>query len=72
MSLSKLLHAGAPVLNNHITTLINNTIKTSVFPTRLKEAQVVPLHKKNDPLDKESQQSCLTTICPFLKAHKKA
>ena len=38
--------AGAPVLNKHITTLVNNTIKTSVFPTRLKEAQVVPLHKK--------------------------
>jgi hypothetical protein len=44
---SKLLRAGAPVLNKHITTLVNNTIKTSVFPTRLKEAQVVPLHKKN-------------------------
>ena len=33
---SKLLRAGAPVLNKHITTLVNNTIKTSVFPTRLK------------------------------------
>ena len=43
---SKLLRAGAPVLNKNITTLVNNTIKTSVFPTRLKEAQVVPLHKK--------------------------
>ena len=43
---SKLVRAGAPVLNKHITTLVNNTIKTSVFPTRLKEAQVVPLHKK--------------------------
>jgi hypothetical protein len=51
--MSKLLRAGAPVLNKHITTLVNNTIKTSVFPTRLKEAQVVPLHKKNDPLDKK-------------------
>jgi hypothetical protein len=50
---SKLVHAGAPVLK-HITTLVNNTIKTSVFPTRLKEAQVVPLHKKNDPLDKKN------------------
>ena len=33
---SKLLRAGAPVLNKHITTLVNNTVKTSVFPTRLK------------------------------------
>ena len=61
---SKLLRAGAPVLNKHITTLVNNTIKTSVFPTRLKEAQVVPLHKKNDPLDKKNYQpvSILPTI----------
>ena len=28
---SKLLRAGAPVLNKHITTLVNNTIKTSVL-----------------------------------------
>jgi hypothetical protein len=32
-------------------------ILTSVFPTRLKEAQVVPLHKKNDPLDKKNYRS---------------
>ena len=51
---SKLLRDGAPLLNKHITTLVNNTIKTSVFPTRLKEAQVVPLHKKNDPLAKKN------------------
>ena len=61
---SKLLRAGAPVLNKHITTLVNNTIKTSVFPTRLKEAQVIPLHKKNDPLDKKNYRpvSILPTI----------
>ena len=61
---SKLLRAGAPVLNKHITTLVNNTIKTSVFPTRLKEAQVVPLHKKIDPLDKKNYRpvSILPTI----------
>ena len=61
---SKLLRAGAPVLNKHITTLMNNTIKTSVYPTRLKEAQVVPLHKKNDPSDKKNYRpvSILPTI----------
>jgi retron-type reverse transcriptase len=60
----KLLRAGAPVLNKQITTLVNNTIKTSVFPTRLKEAQVVPLHKKNDPLNKKNYRpvSILPTI----------
>jgi hypothetical protein len=60
----KLLRAGAPVLNKHTTTLVNNTIKTSVFPTRLKEAQVVPLHRKNDPFDKKNYRpvSILPTI----------
>jgi retron-type reverse transcriptase len=51
--------------DKHITTrLVNNTIKTSVFPTRLKEAQVVPLHKKNNPLDKKNYRpvSILPTI----------
>ena len=61
---SKLLRAGAPVLNKHITTLVNNTIKTSVFPTRLKEAQVVPLHKKNDPLDKKNYRQ--VSILPII------
>ena len=42
----KLLKTGSPVLNKHLTTLLNNTIKHSKFPSRLKEAQVVPLHKK--------------------------
>ena len=45
-------------LNKHLTTLLNNTIKHSQFPNRLKEAQVVPLHKKNDPLDKKKLSSC--------------
>jgi hypothetical protein len=31
----KLLKAGSPVLNKHLTTLLNNTIKHSQFPNRL-------------------------------------
>ena len=50
----KLLKAGSPVLDKHLTTLLNNTIRHSQFPNRLKEAQVVPMHKKNDPLDKKN------------------
>jgi hypothetical protein len=39
-------------------------IKHGQFPNRLKEAQVVPLHKKNDPLDKKNYRpvSILPTI----------
>ena len=50
----KLLKAGSPVLNKHLVTLLNNTIKHSQFPNRLKEAPVVPLHTKNYPLDKKN------------------
>ena len=40
----KPLKAGSPVLNKHLTTLLNNTILHSQFPNKLKEAQVVHLH----------------------------
>jgi hypothetical protein len=54
----KLLKAGSPVLNKHLTTLLNNTIKHSQFPNRLKEAQVVPLHKKLSFRQKKKLSSC--------------
>jgi hypothetical protein len=39
----KLLKAGSPVLNKHLTTLLN-TITNSQFPNRLKEAQGEDYH----------------------------
>lgn len=60
----KLLRAGALVLNKHITTLVKNTIKTSDFPHRLKDAQVLLLHKKNDPLDKKNY--CPVSVLPTI------
>ena len=54
----KLLKAGSPVLNKHLTTLLNNTIQHSQFSNRLKEAQDVLLNKTNDPLDKQKLSSC--------------
>ena len=43
---------GKPSLINPITNLINMSIDSCYFPNRLKEAQVVPLFKKKDPLTK--------------------
>ena len=37
---------------NPISKIINKSFETSTFPDKLKEAQVVPLHKKNNTLDK--------------------
>ena len=48
---AKVLKAGAPVLNSHITSLVNSSITSGVFPDQLKLAQVIPLFKKLDPLD---------------------
>ena len=47
----------------YLFTLINLSIRTSIFPDYLKRAQVAPLHKKNDPMDKTNfwPVSVLTT-----------
>jgi hypothetical protein len=41
-----------PIISNQLTSLINLSIDTGVFPDSLKKAQVTPLHKKTDPLSK--------------------
>ena len=50
----KLLKLGKPSLVKPITTLINTTISASTFPSKLKQAQVTPLNKKNDPMLKSN------------------
>jgi hypothetical protein len=47
-----------PVVTGPITSLINKSIETSIFPDQLKVAQVKPLFKnKNDQLDKANYRS---------------
>ena len=43
---SKLLKAGSPVLTNHITVLVNNTLSTGIFPSELKKAKLCQFTKK--------------------------
>ena len=50
--LAKLLKVSADILAPSLTAQINNNIATSCFPTELKTAQVIPVYKKKDPLDK--------------------
>ncbi|XP_063409008.1 uncharacterized protein LOC134692484 [Mytilus trossulus] len=47
----KVLKLAQPVITKPIFELINKTIKSATFPDKFKEAQVVPLHKKNNVLD---------------------
>ena len=38
----------------HLTNSVNHSLQTSVFPEKLKRAEVIPLYKKLDPLSKEN------------------
>ena len=51
---ARLLKASTPVTTHHICHLVNQSISSSIFPDRLKEAQVIPLFKKEDPLSKKN------------------
>ena len=59
-----------PVVTGLITSLINKSIETSIFPDQLKVAQVKPLFKnKNDQLDKTNYRpvSVLPAISKFFE-----
>ena len=47
---AKIVKVSTSVIAPQLSTLINITVDTGVFPDRLKKAQVTPLFKKNDPL----------------------
>ena len=49
---AKVVKHSKSIVAPQLTCLINLSIETGVFPDRLKEAQVTPLHKKNNALDK--------------------
>ena len=48
----KILKLAKPALLSPIADFINLSIQTSTIPDKTKLAQVTPLHKKNDPMDK--------------------
>ena len=51
---AKILKSCAPSISHTVSSLINKTFETSNFPHSLKVGQVLPLHKKKDPLNKEN------------------
>ncbi len=48
----KMIKLGAAYLSGPIKSIINQSIRTSTFPNELKAAEVTPIFKKNDRLDK--------------------
>ena len=51
---AKLLKLSKPAVTEPIKHMVNLGFSTSTFPTSLKIAQVVPIHKKNSTLDKSN------------------
>ena len=53
-----------------LTNCINNSLSEGFFPDFLKRANITPVHKKNDPLDKENYRP--VSILPLLsKVYKR-
>ena len=48
----KILHLAKPIIVRPITNLVNLSLSSATFPDSLKIAQVAPVHKKNNILDK--------------------
>ena len=54
-----------------LTNCINNSLSEGFFPDSLKRANITPVHKKNDPLDKENYRP--VSILPLLsKVYERA
>ena len=53
----KMVESCSSSISGILASLSNTTFHLSKFPATLKGAQVVPLHKKNDPLDKENYRT---------------
>ena len=57
-------------LSGVLASLINSTFQHSKFPASIKGAQVVPIHKKNDPLDRENYRR--VSVLPIIsKAYER-
>ena len=62
----KLLHFAKPIIVKPLTDIVNLSISTSTFSDCLKEAQVAPIHKKNNVLEKGNYRPVLSVL-PAIK-----
>lgn len=59
----KIIKFAQPIITNPIKNLINKSIDTSIFPDNLKAAQVTPLYKKNNALEKSNYRPVSVLPC---------
>ena len=67
---AKLIKCSKSIIAPQITSILNMSIDQSVFPDKLKKAQVTPLYKKNDPLLKTNYRP-VSVLCIFSKISEK-
>ena len=51
---ANMLKARAPSFSHALSSLVNLSFARGIFPKRFKQAQVIPLYKKKDSLNKEN------------------
>ena len=67
---AKIVKSCSSPISGVLANLINTTFHHGKFPASLKGAQVVPIHKKNDPLDKENYRP--VSVLPIIsKAYER-
>ena len=67
---AKIVKSCSSPLSGVLASLFNSTFQHSKFPASLKGAQVVPIHKQNDPLDKENYRP--VSVLPIIsKAYER-
>ena len=59
---AKIIRQSAEVTTNTLQLLFNNAISNSEFPENLKLADVTPVFKKKDPLEKTNYNQCVASI----------
>ena len=61
---AKTFKGSLSLYTKELTTIINNCLKDALFPNELKLADVSPVFKKDDDLNKESNRS--VSIIPYM------
>ena len=67
---AKIVKSCISPISGVLANLINTTFLHGKFPASLKGAQVVPIHKKNDPLNKENYRP-VSVLPIFSKAYER-
>ena len=67
----RIIRLSAPIIYKALTYLINLSIKTSVFPDKLKEAKITPIYKKGDKSEPCNYRpiSILPTLSKIFEKH---